>query len=558
VDAPVGSGRLERSVYGAWIITLGGLALYAYGTIIAKAWFLYDDPELIWTVASFPLRELFFSPETVRATTASYTPMIAVSLKLDWLLFRLDPLGYALHSTGAALCAAWLFYLFLRLFIPRRPALAGTMLFLVHPATVTVSAWFSTRHYVEGMIWALAALTTHIRALRRGTSSPAAPLLFGLAALSKEVYVVLPAVAFLLTPGSGRVRLRSTLPWWIVLAGYGAVRLWILGGTGGYPSGSGLFSVETVVGLGRLAEAFARQWFGPAFFVMCALAALLAAYGRSRPGILAIAPILVLPIIPLGTQDLSAPYTGRYFFHLAGFTVAAIAVVLHRTLNKRGTARGMIAGGITAVAVLAALQTVALTGRLGPERAAARASSEAFRAGTQSFLKPVQPSWYYEGLRKISRDFLGKRIDTRLVPPRRYLKYATPEVLTELQTAGVDLPYGEISAENRSLEAGPMDVRITIDGSRITWELAAEGPGRFFLIGGPARGLYYHGLPCAPRGTYDLGAIDRISDGNFYIRVVHRRADGTEAVSPEFAFTIPGRETFEYKNEGSGPDVPWP
>jgi tetratricopeptide (TPR) repeat protein len=128
---------------------------------------------------------------------AEYLPLRDLSNMLDYRLFGLHATGYRLgnwllHATAAGLAYA----LLLEALKSRAAALAGALLWAVHPMHAEVVAWASARKDLLNAVFALLAATLHLRSGRTGSAAGtwAAAGAFLLATLSKSSAAALPAM----------------------------------------------------------------------------------------------------------------------------------------------------------------------------------------------------------------------------------------------------------------------------------------------------------------------------------------------------------------------------
>jgi len=132
--------------------------------------------------------------------------MHVLSYWLDARIFGLDPHAARIHTLISTACVAILVYAALLSFGAGVGAsVAGALLWLALPATVSIQENLSARQYVEGLGWALAACLALRHVVRSGRRRAPAALLWaawGAAAmLSKEIYVPTVAAFALLYAG---------------------------------------------------------------------------------------------------------------------------------------------------------------------------------------------------------------------------------------------------------------------------------------------------------------------------------------------------------------------
>jgi hypothetical protein len=211
--------------------------------------FAYDDAAIVGSDAR--IRSLANIPEIFTggywddADQAIYRPLTTLCFATDWAISSGSPVWF--HATNVvlhALASALVLVLLAHFFVPAA-ALAGTLLFAVHPVHVEAIANVVGRGellaavfvFGAGLLW-LRRGEDEPRAGSRGTGSVA--LLLALGLLSKESAVMLPALLVLLDAAKGRLG-RGTIGSYVrrnagafvvfalVIAGYLALRGAVLG-----------------------------------------------------------------------------------------------------------------------------------------------------------------------------------------------------------------------------------------------------------------------------------------------------------------------------------------
>ena len=138
-----------------------------------------------------------------RAFLGNYAPLHILSYMLDFALWGLDPRGFHLTNLVLHVCSGLLLYfLAIRLELNRPVAVAGALIFLLHPVQVETVAWVSQRKNLLAMVFFLAAMHCHVSYAKcAGRSRRSWYLLslgaFSLSLLCKSVAVVLPLVLIL-------------------------------------------------------------------------------------------------------------------------------------------------------------------------------------------------------------------------------------------------------------------------------------------------------------------------------------------------------------------------
>ncbi len=175
-------------------IAIVALTLAAYGSVIARGGFLWDDDILLTKNraihASDGLKTFWFT-----AKSYDYLPITWTSLWLEWRLWGDSPTGY--HVTNAvmhALSAVLLWALLRELGVPG--ALLAAAIFAVHPVCAASVAWISERKNTLSMIFYLLTLIAYIRFDARAGRRwyVLAILAFAAALLSKSSVIMAPAV----------------------------------------------------------------------------------------------------------------------------------------------------------------------------------------------------------------------------------------------------------------------------------------------------------------------------------------------------------------------------
>ncbi|HJT18304.1 MAG TPA: hypothetical protein VJ853_12980, partial [Thermoanaerobaculia bacterium] len=162
------------------------LGAVIHATALSGFW-LYDDPVLLVESIRQPAQAILIDPaEYMHLSATTFTPLLLLSYKFDLLLHGFDTRVFYAHQIAALLIAAVLMFFLLRRYVSMWYAAAGAAVFLTTWPAVYAARTLMIRHYVEGLVFALAALL----AWRRSKSLAA--LFYLLAMLSKEVYAPIP------------------------------------------------------------------------------------------------------------------------------------------------------------------------------------------------------------------------------------------------------------------------------------------------------------------------------------------------------------------------------
>jgi hypothetical protein len=205
-----------------------------------STWFIFDDPRAMF-YSTRPLGEIFLSR---MYAPSYYTPLVGLTLRPDTLLFGLNPVMYHVHNSAVVVGICWVLYLIVRRHAPDSfTAIVAGLVLLLSPPTLVSVFWITLRQYLYAILFALIAVHLHLRRVTaprpRLIETAAILVACELSFLGKEQFMTLPAVLFLLTPGSLSQRLHLTYPYFIVLALHAGLRYHVLGGPGGGPQALG-------------------------------------------------------------------------------------------------------------------------------------------------------------------------------------------------------------------------------------------------------------------------------------------------------------------------------
>jgi len=179
------------------LISLIVLVLVVYGNILGNRFTNWDDEHLI--VKNKAIRALDI-PFIIKNFHLSYPPVPVISHCLDYLFWRLNPVGY--HLTDLiiyALIALTFFCLSSALIGSREAAFAAAALFAVHPLHVESVAWLSSRKDGMGMLFYLLSFLAYLQSREgRGREFLWLSALFYLCAIwSKPLMITLPLALIL-------------------------------------------------------------------------------------------------------------------------------------------------------------------------------------------------------------------------------------------------------------------------------------------------------------------------------------------------------------------------
>jgi len=164
-------------------------------------WFLPDDFVSIYGSMQNPLKLLFSRENYALFNRWFFTPLLPISFKLDWHLFKLNPIGYHFHNYLVILMNAIVIYKIARFYLPGFYSLLSSLFFLFSiPAFVNIGA-LSWRHYIWGCLFTLLSFYLYKRFeqtnIRKFLISSI--MCYLIAILFKSAFAPLPLAFFLLS-----------------------------------------------------------------------------------------------------------------------------------------------------------------------------------------------------------------------------------------------------------------------------------------------------------------------------------------------------------------------
>jgi hypothetical protein len=534
----------ERTFYTASLVIVLLSVIWVFYVPILNGYFISDDIPWIWFAATKSIAQIFFSPVHYRAIIGSnFTPMLGISYKLDWLLFGMNPIGYYIHNLAAVFLAGAALFIFLRSYTNSPAAFTGAVLFVMSPVTLSVFGWCATRHYLEGMCFALISLYLFQKNGKLGSISILGALSYLIASLYKEIYVVLPAIAFLISQGNIRERIRHTSALWIFFLVYVLWRLWILSGMGGYQS---FRPLHLQSGIDRIITFTPEHLLGSyhlLFWIVFCIILFTTRNKRRMLILLPIASILLLPIIPV-ISLLDPHYTwARYVFHLSIFMIFIGLLWGNEGMKDVAWKRVTVIFVTIAVAAAFAIRDKELKDVLHEERVIARQTANEFLYSEKEFIELRQPAYFYDWLRDIHEYLYGKKIYTKIIPANEMIPYLSDQRRSEILSQGYNIG----QETSRELRKNVIQGRFEVDGYRVTWNLGPYMDGGYFFIRGRYDGLYHDIQEVKRKGEYIFGK--NYPDGRtekFYLKVVYRSPEGWEGITNEYNIEVPGYKVIAF------------
>ena len=574
--------RLQRADLAAAAVLVLLVVLRWHG--LPGVYWRADDPALLLHALQSPGLAAFVDPaDWRRLSPSNLTPWITLSFKLDLALAGLRPAAFYLHQLVSAALLGLAAYALARRALPPAWALVLALLGLAGAPSAAVIELLMTRHYLEGLLFALLSLLAFVHARQAGRLgwAWAGAALYALACTAKELYVplvlvlaALPAARDPAAPGPqpgqlaawrpkpgdpaaprpnpgeaaaprrGPARAALLLPYLLVALAYVAWRRVMLGdAVGGYGSAQSLLSGRSVAAMAQAAARFPADLLGPAWGVVLALglaAAVLALRGRRAwLGFSALAAACVL--LPLWPLAAGPGFNGpdRYLL-LLWWAIAAGLVAALRGASARlplpAPVRDGLGLGLAAALVLAAAVQADAAGR--PREQAMRAFDAAGRFiathdERSAFVAPdavLASYWYVTSLCELrQRD--GAGCPQALIPgwplDERVRRLAVYD-----PAAGAMVDASARLAEERRLALAidrtrPLSAEVSLEGGFARWQFGPPRDGQFFVVS-PALGRY----PLPPRGELRVTLTELPFQVQFDAREGWRTASPVLVVRP--------------------------
>lgn len=519
---------------------------------IAGSWWSGDDPCWLLGVAKSRLADVFWRPEVWRPLSGSFfTPWLPLSLGIDWRLFGPDSSAFFAHQLAAYSVFVVAFYLLARSFLSPLAAATAAVLTVLSSPSLALVGDLSSRHYVEGAIWALAAAALFVCAARRDRWEPAAAggLAMLLAASAKEVFVPLVALLPFLPVGSPRRRLRHAIPYFGAVLLYGLWRLYMVGSANlwsGYLEAAAPQASPLAAALRRFGiDAGWAPWV-VAGGLLVALVAARRRLGPRWPLAALLAAVLLIPLFPVWSR--LAP---RHLF----LPALAVALVVGRGVERAGRAGvwGRVLIPLLLVLLGAGLLASSSTWRSKPERSARYRAEGAFILDSEqdgTLVTSLAHTHFLGCLTELRETVLGRAGGPRFCADLSLCPEAPGSSSLWRLQGGEIRPMTPAPAPARGVDA-PLEARFDYDGERgrVRWALGPyddeEGSYRIHLVfGAEGRSL---GPPIAvpARGEVPMTLRDPLR-----LRAAFRSREGWQASSP--VITVDPRPAERSSRAGRG------
>jgi hypothetical protein len=210
------------------IAALSAAVVALYGSCVGL-WWTWDDAYLLRLTLSRPLADYILSPEFWRAQpNQHFFPLYLMAAEASLVSAGLDASRFYALNLAAIIGLGAALYGLLRLWLPRRDALAGAALFVIGTPMCELATRVSSMNYFHALILAMAAIAVHVIGVRRNSIwlAVGSGALYLAALLAKEVVLPLPLILLLLPE---RPSAASLVPPLEALAIFFAARTVMLG-----------------------------------------------------------------------------------------------------------------------------------------------------------------------------------------------------------------------------------------------------------------------------------------------------------------------------------------
>jgi hypothetical protein len=499
----ISSIRCQDALAITALLAIIGALFYA----LPSGYWRADDPAILLHAMRSKGLSAFFDPvDWHKLSVSNLTPWLTLSFKFDLWAAGLSPKFFYLHSMASLGLVAAAAYALNRLWLVPIWSFLSVALFLVGAPTASVTELLMTRHYLEGLLFALLSVIAFVRATRR-QSLPWALLgamAYAFAATAKEIYVPLVLVVPLIPPvGRFASRLRLVAPYIAVAALYVLWRQYMLSGmVGGYADTPSVLSMQSASGMLVALGQFPGYLFGSGWRLPTALiAGALVIAARKKPGavpafaVLALA--VVMPLIPLvNFPGITGP--DRYLF-LVWFVVSFVSLLAIQTASAVGRRSAPIIGIALGLLLLAMAFSHALE-----VRRANRAHFQGFdvqgrfyfeanhRQGFVPTSTLLHGYWYVTNLCDIKKE-LGLECPSAVIrgvpldqaPDRLWAYDPGPEAMVVTPGNISDAVARVVGMDTTR----PLSARVSIGGGVGKWALGPHADGQYYFAS-PMIGRY--------------------------------------------------------------------
>jgi hypothetical protein len=493
----------------AAVLTALLLAIVAIYLHLLSGFWREDDTFLVLRSLDFNWLDAFFVPDAwQRITPSNLTPWIIPSFKFDLVLGGIEPRFFYAHQLISLCIVVGATYLLCRLWLPPLWAFLAVALFMLGAPTDTVVENLMTRHYLEGMFFALVALIAFNQAIRtrQFAWSIASAFAYALAVTAKEIYVPLCLIILAIPPvRSPSSRFRLALPILVVAALYIFWRRYMLGeAIGGYTDSQTLISLGSLKNVAwailRTPEVlFGSPWKIYSIFLICCIALLFiknasALIGKIRPIVLLTIVVVVSVVAPIAPLAVSGgTVTGRHLF-LIWFVVSLACITSIRASSALASNSKplQLALGVALSLILIASTTIHARNLASSDRKHSKEYDALGRFimdadSSKAFIPPqhiLEQYWYVYCLCELKAR-QGLECPTGLIkglPVRNNITALYMYDTETLSMVDISLRTNDAIAWVQDVDhTRPLAVSMSIDDGWMYWNLSPYDGGQYYL-----------------------------------------------------------------------------
>jgi hypothetical protein len=525
-------------------------------------WWTWDELTYLKTVVTQPLWRVLFVPSVYQEfSRLFFFPGVLLSFEIDYLIAGVGPAFYFLHQLAALAVSAALLAFLARRWLAPGPALLAAPLFLAGPAIPGVVAELMTRHYIDGLVLALASTLSFVLFLemKRRRFLVASVLAYFLAAACKEVYVPLPAVLLVLPVATLRERLRALVPLGLAGLVYLAWRQTMLAGFfGAYTADAtdlGVLGTRVrLLGTQLLDVALSPR--GTPGAVAAVLAGLLALVPLLfRPRTLGLASVLALAVA-LPQLPVAERLEPRF-----GFLPWLLVAVLVAWSSGEWLEQGR-AGTVAAAVLVAATFVLALPANRSSWNALEARDRRSRAQGTflletagdgDAFFSPGGDPTFQRNLAWLRKDILRRPGTPRVVYDEmsfcepaaaslRVFSFSDTSGRVEPLAAGPAGLCADVRARTRQV---PLSIHVSYERGTLRWEFGPHTTGSWAFVHGDEDAVV--ALPAS--GGLALAGVRTLN-----LRVRYESPEGWRAYSDRLQLVVKdGRADLHWKTPGEEP-----
>ena len=497
-----------------------------------RGWWLWDDPQLLIEAIRQPALGTLFRPaEYAHLAGHTFTPLLVLSFKFDLAIARMRPAFFYAHQVIALTLAAILMYLLLRKYVADAYAVVAAAIFLTSWAGVYAARMLMIRHYVEGLVFALAAMLLWSYGRRWVV---AAAICYFLAMLSKEVYAPLPLIFAMQSRYAGRTWREIARE--MVAPAMAAIiwlfwRWFMIGLVGPFDTAIGPRDVVALpVTLWGQLVGPGRVWAGivwAAALLLVAILFLAAQRLRAIAFLFIVAVVVIVPIAPVISM-----MQWRYSFAFAALSIASVAIAAGFAGRRWAIAVLIVLFATTAVNAIAQRRYYRQAMGRGIQREGLYVWTQPATAPT---LSATAPPWYLGGLRWL-REREGRGSGPRVI----FSRYAVdagdvdPRSVVALDQRGRAVPVAWQRDAGKLDPNAPLTIEFSIRDHAAHWRFGPPG-AHFVFVTYPD----YSAIPIAAAGTQRVAAAREKQ----FFRIVRQEPDGRWTISPVLPIPADGAST---------------